>query len=223
MCRAKTSRDNEKGGSCPCGLAFPTQMWCQPTERWRFTCNVEWKNLAKEAEKYPDDEILNGWVNALVRKYGEDLGNWPRVGCGSNFLPWKRGASMVIGLKHQDATWTAFLSERFPHALDMEIREHRAEFYMEAAKLTPEQLLEVLPAGFPMTSLFEEFPGITRFPISKWEEAGEPVMTVKNWCNLCMMVASGNLTTLGSIFETASKIIEEEEATAKFVTPSSSS
>ena len=105
----------------------------------------------------------------------------------------------------------------------MEIKKYRVEFYMEAAKLTPEQLLEVLPAGFPMTSLFEEFPGITRFPISKWEEAGEPVMMVKNWCNLCMMVASGNLTTLGSIFETASKIIEEEEATAKFLTPSSSS
>ena len=123
---------------------------------------------------------------------------------------------MVIGFKHQDATWTAYVSERLPHALDMEIRKYRAEFYMEAAKLTPEQLQEVLPAGFSMTSLFEEFPGIARYPIDKWEEAGEPLITVKNWCNLCMRVASGNLIALGSIFETASKIIEKEEATEKF-------
>eukprot|EP00974_Lingulodinium_polyedra_P099365 9625353-Lingulodinium_polyedra.AAC.1 len=58
-----------------------------------------WEPLLREAEKRPDDPILKEWIGNLVTKYGEDVKQWPKVGCEANFPPWKKGAPMVIEMQ----------------------------------------------------------------------------------------------------------------------------
>ena len=210
VCRARTAYD-DKGCSCSCGLAFPAKMWRKLEGRWKFTCNVDWTPLVKEAEKCPEDMMLNGWVTDLKGKYGEDLTQWPKIGCGNGFVPWKKGASMVVEVQLADKSWTSFMSERLPQELDDEIKKHYAAFYKAAEGLTPEDLQEAIPMGFPMTHLLDEFPCLARYPIDEWEKSGAPMMTVKSWCKLCMRVARNNLSSLESIFELAQKIHGPEE------------
>ena len=76
-------------------------------------------------------------------------------------------------------------------------------FFIAQKELTPNELFDILPVTYPMTHQLLEFPGIAMYPTSKWEDAGSPTMTVKGWAKLCMRVAAGNLTSLGTVFEIA--------------------
>ena len=77
---------------------------------------------------------------------------------------------------------------------------------MAAKDLTPDELLETIPMAFPMTHLLDDFPGVAKYPIDAWEEAGAPAMTSKSWVKLCVRVAQNDLTNLQHIMDIAQKL-----------------
>eukprot|EP00975_Prorocentrum_lima_P063439 12891570-Prorocentrum_lima.AAC.1 len=70
----------------------------------------------------------------MVNYHGEQLSTltWPRYPCGARFVTWARGAPMVAETKLQGGSWQAFMADKFPHALDDEIKKVHQEFFMAA-------------------------------------------------------------------------------------------
>ena len=98
-----------------------------------------------------------------------------------------------------------------PTELDDAIKEHHAKFYMAQKDLTPSELEGILPVCFPMTHQISGFPGVARYPIDEWEEAGSPMLTVTGWCVLCMKVAEKNMEDLHKVFTCAEGVKKREE------------
>ena len=91
VCRAKTGWDPKKGVACSCGFAYPNKLWLQPDKsRWKWVCSLDWKELIKAQELFPNNEDLGTWVKDLTEKYGS-VENWPKIGCNAVFVPWKKG------------------------------------------------------------------------------------------------------------------------------------
>eukprot|EP00975_Prorocentrum_lima_P050279 10530156-Prorocentrum_lima.AAC.1 len=64
----------------------------------------------------------------------------------------------------------ALMADRFPEALDDEIKKVHGELYLSAQKLEPERLQDIHPMSLPMAHLYEEggnkMHGIARYPIN---------------------------------------------------------
>ena len=209
VCRAKTKYDLKKDKMCSCGLAFPAKLWTKKfPERpwsWKFVCKVDWQQLIKAQLELPDDEQLRSWVEDMHKEYGEEE-NWPKIGCGSNFVPYAKGFSMVTEIKCPDGQWTAFSSDRLPPQLDDEIKKVQAAFYLAGRKLNAEELKDIIPVSFPMTNKLKGFPFIAYYPIEEWDEAQLPCFSATSWCKLAMMTAEKDMTNLHQCFEVARKL-----------------
>ena len=120
-------------------------------------------------------------------------------------IPFKKKKSRAIEIKLDDGTWEAFLADRLPKNLDDEIKKVHADFYKAAEKCTAAELFDTTPVTFPMTHLYEEFPGIAKYPVDKWEREGNLVLDAKGWCKICLKIAEKDMDNLGTIFETATK------------------
>ena len=127
VCRAKTGWNPAEGKHCSCGLAFPAKMWARKykddPDRWKFICEVNWASLVEAQLQSPTDKLLKSWVNDMYNEYGE-VPNWPKIGCGADFIPWAKGMSMVAEVKCADRVWMAFSADRLPAQLDDEIKKH---------------------------------------------------------------------------------------------------
>ena len=206
VCRAKTGAwDNVRQCAGTCGLAFPAKMWYRFPNTWKYRCQVCWNPLLEEAAKNPDCKELQEWIEALQEKWGEDVSKWPAIGCGAIFKPWARGASMVVEMMTHDGKWISFMADRLPEQLDDAIKGHHAAFHMATLKMTPEELQEAIPMGFPMTHVVDGVPCVARYPIDMWELNGMPIMTTKGWAKLCMLIAQQDLENLQSVYDTAVK------------------
>ena len=86
-----------------CGLAYPSKLWFQigrkaalnPAERlqpgnWKYKCLCMWEYLEEEASDRPGSPA-DEWFQDMKATYGE-VANFPHIGCGAKFVPWKRGA-----------------------------------------------------------------------------------------------------------------------------------
>ena len=62
---------------------------------------------------------------ALRAKHGT-VEQWPGIGCGSRFVPWAKGASMVVELKMSTGEWQSCMADRLPAELDDELKCHHA-------------------------------------------------------------------------------------------------
>eukprot|EP00974_Lingulodinium_polyedra_P042717 4100739-Lingulodinium_polyedra.AAC.1 len=60
----------------------------------------------------------------------------------------------------KNGQWLSFMADRLPAQVDDAIKSAKAEFYMAAKDLTPEELHEELPMTFPTTHVVEGSPGI---------------------------------------------------------------
>eukprot|EP00974_Lingulodinium_polyedra_P071971 6964963-Lingulodinium_polyedra.AAC.1 len=60
------------------------------------------------------------------------------------------------------------MSDRLPEQLDYAIKGHNAQFYMASKKLTPAEVREATPMGFPMPHMLEGIPCIANYPIDLW-------------------------------------------------------
>eukprot|EP00975_Prorocentrum_lima_P031049 6520539-Prorocentrum_lima.AAC.1 len=74
---------------------------------------------------------------------------------------------------------------------------------MAAQHLEPEELQESLPMTLPMTHLLEEpgrtMFGIAKYPIDKWIESGEPMISTHGWIKLCMKICAKDMTNLDKV------------------------
>eukprot|EP00974_Lingulodinium_polyedra_P132774 11223089-Lingulodinium_polyedra.AAC.1 len=68
-----------------CGYAFPQKMWYRFPGLWKYKCPACWEPLVQEAQKKPEEKMPNEWVENLVKEYGDDIKQWPKVGCEANF------------------------------------------------------------------------------------------------------------------------------------------
>ncbi len=202
VCRAKV-------GQCgTCGLAYPSKLWTQAPGKWKFYCRVDWNNLVSAAVHLEDENQLKKWTQRMIGRYGDNLDNWPKVGCGAKFLPWARGESMVAEIRLGDGTWEAFCADRMPRELDDEIKKVHADFFEAAQFLDPAELKEVLPVRLPMTHVVDdELIGIARYPIDTWEAQGQPRITTKGWVKLAMMIATKKMDKLASVFTCGEKLL----------------
>ena len=149
----------------------------------------------------------------LIEEYGPDYQKWPQIGCHQWFRPFANGASCVVELKVGEE-WQAFVSERLPPALDDEIKgRNYRKFKVACARLTPQEIYNVLPMCFPMTHQLQvngkPFRGIARYPLAEWTLKGSPVMTQKHWAKFCMKVAENDITNLEKLFLVAKGIAGE--------------
>ena len=209
VCRAKTRYNLQKGKHCSCSLAFPSKLWAkkfpdQP-HRWKYRCEVNWAALIEAQLNAPEDKLLKSWVDDMHREYGE-VPKLPKIGCGSDFVPWSKGLSMVAEVKCPDGVWAAFSADRLPPQLDDEIKKAQAAFYMAGRKLSEAELLDIIPVSFPMTNHLKGFPFIASYPVDEWEEQQLPCFTTKSWCKLAMMTAEKDMANLHQCFEVAKKI-----------------
>ena len=195
------------GEACNCGLAYPNKMWFMPNpNKWKWKCEVVWEPLVAEAKKYPDFAMLQEWVAIMTKKHGDDCCKWPKIGCTANFVPWKKGPSMVMELKTKSGEWSSFMSARLPQELDDAIKAKHAAFYLAQKNITADDLLESLPICFPMTHIVDGFPGVARYPVDEWERSGAPYFSEKSWCKLCMKIAANDLANLQSVMDVAEKV-----------------
>eukprot|EP00974_Lingulodinium_polyedra_P073918 7159455-Lingulodinium_polyedra.AAC.1 len=65
VCRAKTGWNHLVGIAGTCGYAFPQKMWYQFPGLWKYKRLVCWGPLVQEAQKRPEEKMLNEWVENL--------------------------------------------------------------------------------------------------------------------------------------------------------------
>ena len=112
---------------------------------------------------------------------------------------------MVVEMMTHDGKWISFMADRLPEQLDDAIKGHHAAFHMATLQMTPEELQEAIPMGFPMTRVVDGVPCVARYPIDMWELNGMPMMTTKGWAKLCMLIAQQDLKNLQNVYDTAVK------------------
>eukprot|EP00975_Prorocentrum_lima_P019300 4064021-Prorocentrum_lima.AAC.1 len=59
----------------------------------------------------------------MKEKHTTQVDNWPKIGYGARFMPWGRGASMVMDMQMKEGSWEAFMADRLAEVLDDEIKK----------------------------------------------------------------------------------------------------
>eukprot|EP00974_Lingulodinium_polyedra_P112274 10860480-Lingulodinium_polyedra.AAC.1 len=71
---------------------------------------------------------------------------------------------MAIEMQAKDGEWLSFMAERLPAQLDDAVKGAKAEFYMSAKDLTPEELQEELPMACPIDAWGQRLPLRCKIP-----------------------------------------------------------
>ena len=127
--------------------------------------------------------------------YGE-VSQFPHIGCGANYLPWKRGPSMVceIQMRAGSGDWEAFLADHTPPALDDMLKKLNFDALSKAfSELSPETIYTAIPMTMPMTHLAtaggRTMAGVARYPVDAWIAADAPTFTNERWAMICLLIA----------------------------------
>ena len=84
----------------------------------------------------------------------------------------------MVELGLGNGEWQSLMAELIPAELDDAIKGHRAAFFMAQKDLTPQSSL--ISCQWPLQHhQLAEFPGVTKYPVDGWEEAGSPMLTTK--------------------------------------------
>ena len=202
VCKAKN------GAGQYCGFAYPSKLWFQKGRKtgktsaerldpgnWKFMCMCMWEYLEEEALDRPGSPAAE-WFAEMQKEYGEKVTDFPHIGCGANYVPWKRGPSMVceILMKQEGDVWEAFLADHTPVALDDQLKKLKYEALSLAfGQLAPEMIYKAIPMTMPMTHLHtvngKKMSGVAKYPLDAWIAAGDPCFTSEKWAMLCLMIA----------------------------------
>ena len=94
--------------------------------------------------------------------------------------------------------------------LDDVLKSRLWEVMKATRGVTVDNLWEMAPMTFPMTNRDPELPMIAQFPIDEWTRAGEPCLTAKGWCKLCIRLYQNNKPGLRCVFEVARRELGAE-------------
>ena len=204
VCRAQI------GSSGTCGLCMPAQLWTQEDpNKWKFKCACDWNKLVEAAKARPEDQNLKEWVDAMKHKHGDDIQEWPKIGCQAVFKPWARGPSKALQMREdENAKWWILMAEYIPAIIDDEIKKVQQHFYEAAKHLTAESLKAAIQVSFPAIYNEKDMPGISRFPIDEWTEKGQPYLTTRGWCDMVVKIAQHDMKNLGRLFAVSEKVME---------------
>ena len=192
-----------------CGLSYPSKLWRQkgrttsrnPSERlmpgnWKYYCCCMWEYLQEEAEDHPDSAAAK-WYQEMLDACGGSIENFPHVGCGAMFVPFKRGPSMVCEIQLRadgGENWEAFLADQPPQALDDQLKKLSYDALSSTFQsLSPESIMKAIPVTMPMTYLATEngmkLKGVAKYPLDAWIASGAPEFTCEKWCMICLLLA----------------------------------
>ena len=197
--------------------------------KWKWKCSCEWGYLVHEAACHPTSEA-RVWCDEMKTKYGDDIDNWPTIGCGAGFRAYSNGPSMVLELRkdvgdrtgnsnasstqtRDEDEWEAYLSERIPSPLDAAMKRANYEKLREAFKkvtLNEDEIYSLLPMALPKTHRYKmpdgtTLRGVARYPIEQWRKEGRPYMTKLMWVALFKAVALKDMENLHTIFDVCDK------------------
>ena len=84
--------------------------------------------------------------NHMVKEFGEDWREWPIVGCGARFMPYKYGPSMVLVMEVNEGEFVSVLAERPPTLIDEAFKATRVISYRQVMEhlVLSQQLLELV-------------------------------------------------------------------------------
>ena len=166
---------------------------------WKYKCCCMWEYLEEEAHDNPGSPASK-WFQDMVDTYGT-VSNFPHVGCGANYVPWARGASMVCEIQLRGgSSWEAFLADHTPPALDDQFKKISYDALSRAfGSLAPEVMMKAIPMTMPMTYLVtvtggKKMEGVAQYPIDKWICAGNPTFTNEKWAMICLLIAEKERT-----------------------------
>ena len=111
---------------------------------WQFSCCCRWEYLQEESIDHPGS-AADKWFKDMQATYSEDLQKFPHIGCGSTYVPYKKGPSMVCEIQLRQSggqQWEAFLADHTPQALDDQLKKVSYDALSKAFQsLTPETSL----------------------------------------------------------------------------------
>ena len=97
-----------------------------------------------------------------------------------------------------------------PEQLDNAIKKKKAEWYLAAARLQPDELQAIIPMAFPTSYQLEGLPMIARFPIDEWERQGAPSFDAVSWYKLCMKISRQDPRNFSSVFQMCSDMLDSK-------------
>ena len=170
---------------------------------WR--CLVEWAQLeqAKNAELHnkKKDGNANRMWDHMSKEFGENWRDWPVVGCGTGFAPWKKGPSMVLVMETEKNKHMSIIAERPPTEVAQAFKRTRAMAAKEVlGNLDLTKLYNMLSNSYPMDKEFTDnsnyqnkyILGVSKYPIVKWKEIDREYMSVMSWIRFAYLVAAGH-------------------------------
>ena len=119
-----------------------------------------------------------------------------------------KGAATVADDEIGPGLWGAFLCDRPPLKLYEHIVKKRLAFYEAARRLSPEEILDLVPITFPITNVVDRglCPGVGKIDVDGELRRGAPYFSMTSWITLCMKIALGDMHNLGSIFDTCEQL-----------------
>ena len=162
---------------------------------WQFYCCCMWEYLLEEATDHPGG-AADLWYRELLAEFGS-MDKFPHIGCGAQFVPWKRGPSMVCEIQLGTGggeKWEAFLAEQTPQALDDQLKKLSYDALTATFHAMPaEDIMKMIPITMPMTNIAtlngKEMRGVAKYPLDEWISSGAPEFTNEAWCMICLLLA----------------------------------
>lgn len=123
LCRAKCG-----GYGGHCGYYYASKLWTKQGKYWY--CKADWQRAFKEGGQ---------GFEAMVAAYGPNAAQWPSIGCGAKFAPWRRGESIVLEWRTSAAgggaeTYDAMLADLLPEMLDIEVKRDQARLLQKGGE-----------------------------------------------------------------------------------------
>ena len=87
-----------------------------------------------------------------------------------------------------------------------------AFFYEAAGRLRPENIMNLIPATFPMENVLDRdlFPGVGVFDVDRAMRERHPYFSNVSWITLCRKIVAGDMDNVGSIFDLCNTLAPPE-------------
>ena len=154
-----------------------------------------------EVEIKRTDGCATKMWNHMKKEFGDDWRDWPVVGCGKGFSPWKNGPSMVLVMEVEDDTHLSIIAERPPMSVDQAFKNTRAMAAKDVLEnLDLVRLYNMLSNSYPMDKEFMDTDsftdkyilGVNMYPIDDWKKSDREYMSVMSWIRVAYLIAAGH-------------------------------
>ena len=173
--------------------------------KYHWRCLVEWEALRKakdieiDQKKDATSSAQTMWNN-MVDEFGHEVKNWPVLGCGAGFAPYKNGPSMVLVMQVGEDEYMSIPACRPPPAIDDAFKAcHLLCYKALIHHLDLVKLWRFLPNAHPLDKEYfvesgfggKPIVGVSRYPVKRWKDEGCEYMSQKSWIRYAYFLAAG--------------------------------